>query len=269
MSMVELELLLEKQRELQTLMGQSVHASIKVHGIYIPSRELQKRLHEFTQHLVNYTHDEKYQFQFIGSATGLALEGRRVLVATQHQMKGCRPDDIGILRLTKMSYLSSAGVLAIKSRGTSYSNDANDLCAFDYTPAAGDDNELARHFFQLDENSVLREGEKVVGFLAYGCPFDQQVYDIVDRNHVGLVIKSITCQAVKQSSDEKLGSCQSLSDMDFDPNGLSGGPVFATVLLGHEFVLKFAGIINRAGGGFIHFIKAEAVIGLLNLGFEQ
>ena len=262
-------MLLEKQRELQTLLGQSVHASIKVHGIYIPSRELQKRLHEFTQHLVNYTHDETYQVQFIGSATGLAFQGRRVLVATQHQMKGCRPDDIGILRLTNMSYLSSAGVLAIKSPFAPYSSDANDLCAFDYTPATGDDTELARHFFQLDENSLLREGDKVIGFLAYGCPFDHQVYDIVDRNHVGLVIKSITCQPVKQSFDEKLGSCQALSDMDFDPNGLSGGPVFATVLLGHEFVLKFAGIINISGGGFVHFIKAGAVVTLLNPGFDQ
>lgn len=53
--------------------------------------------------------------------------------------------------------------------------------------------------------------------------------------------------------------------MDFDPNGLSGGPVFATILRNNEVVLKFAGIISRAGGGNIHFVKAMPIKNLLNL----
>ncbi len=57
--------------------------------------------------------------------------------------------------------------------------------------------------------------------------------------------------------------------MDFDPNGLSGGPVFAAVQHGLEVVLKFAGIINRSGNGLIHFIKAKAVQNLLDLSFDQ
>lgn len=55
--------------------------------------------------------------------------------------------------------------------------------------------------------------------------------------------------------------------MDSDPNRLSGGAAFATVLEGEQIVLKFAGIINWAGGGIIHFIKAKTVQRLLDLSF--
>jgi len=45
---------------------------------------------------------------------------------------------------------------------------------------------------------------------------------------------------------------------------ISGGSVFAPVLEGNAIVLKFAGIINRPGGGIIHFIKAKSVQRLLD-----
>lgn len=113
----------------------------------------------------------------------------------------------------------------------------------------------------------MNDNDNVVGYLAFGCPFVDQKYNVVDENHVGLVIRSMICEPQNQTFDSDLGSCRLLSPMNFDPNGLSGGPVFATALEGHELVLKFAGIINRSGSGLVHFIKAKAVQKLLDLSF--
>ena len=267
-NMNEPEFFLEKKHQQQTIFLHLIQISIKVHGIYIPSSALQNRLHDFAFNLVYYTHDETYEVQLIGSATGIEFGGRRILISTQHQIKDCRPSDIGTLRVTKNSYLSSSGIAFIKASKNSSSKDEFDLCAFDYTPASKEDIALARKFFLLDEDSVLLDGDKPIAFLAYGYPFDHQKYNVCDRNHVGLVSKSITCRPIEGFSDEMLGSCRTLSNMDFDPNGLSGGPIFATILVGDEIVLKFAGIINRAGNGFVHFIKAKAVARLLTLGFD-
>lgn len=104
--------------------------------------------------------------------------------------------------------------------------------------------------------------------MAYGCPFEDQKYNIVDDNRVGMVIRSMICEPIGQPSDQSLGRCKLKSPMDFNPNGLSGGPVFATVVQNSDIVLKFAGIINRSGNGYIHFIKGQAVLNLLELSFN-
>lgn len=78
----------------------------------------------------------------------------------------------------------------------------------------------------------------------------------------------MVCTPGAQSTDVALGACIPVATTDFDPNGLSGGPVFATVFCRSELKLKFVGVINRAGGGTTRFIKAKEVRKLLNLSFD-
>ncbi|MBY3032439.1 hypothetical protein HF265_25715 [Rhizobium leguminosarum] len=172
-----------------------------------------------------------------------------------------------MLFLDENTYISSAGYTRFNTSAKQTASDAVDLCAFDFSEQVEVKTSLGRRFFTLRNNDVLEDTEEVLGYHAYGCPFDDQNYDVLDNNHVGTVIRSMTCDLEKASSDPALGSCRLLGAMDFNPNGLSGGPVFATVLHGEEIVVKFAGIINRAGGGIIHFIKAKSVQRLLDFSF--
>ena len=61
----------------------------------------------------------------------------------------------------------------------------------------------------------------------------------------------MTCEPDKQPTDPALGRCKLVSKTDFDPNGISGGSVFAIVYHITIFILKFAGVINRSGNGLI------------------
>lgn len=267
--MNDLSLLLNRRAEIETVFGRAVWTSVKVHDLFIPASELQSRLNKFGQNLVVYTHVEGYEVQLIGSATGLYYRGANFLVCTAHQVKDFSEQDVGIVVPEKSNYISSEGFTRFRTSDTLLQGDAEDLYAFDFTSQVISKPELLGRFFRLHSNDFLDDDDNVVAYLAYGCPFVDQKYNIVDENHVGLVIRSMTCEPQIQPPDLALGLCRSLSPMDFDPNGLSGGPVFATVLQNHEVILKFAGIINRSGNGLIYFIKAKAVQKLLDFSFDK
>ncbi len=259
--MNDLNRLLGRRAELETIRGQSVSTSIKVHDLFVPASELQSRLNKFSQNLVLFTHVEQYEVQLIGSATGLFYYGTKFIVCTGHQMKDVSRQDVGIIMPNKNQYISSAGYTQFLTHDSPQQSDAGDLCAFDFTPQTASNQDLGGRFFRLGSDDFLSDEDEdnVVTYLAYGFPFVDQKYNIMDENHVGLVVRSITCEPDSQPSDIALGRCRALSPMDFNPNGLSGGPVFATVLQGLELVLKFAGVINRSSNGRIHFIKGKAI----------
>lgn len=254
---------------METLVGRSAWTSIKVHGVFVPAKGVQSRLHVFGQNLVRYTDVAGYEVQLIGSATGLDYRDTKFLVSTGHQVNGIPEDDVGIIVPVKNNYISSAGYTRYVVRGTLRESDVFDLRAFDFTPQMAEHPDLMQRFFRLRPEDILEDTDNVIALLAYGCPFVDQKYNVVDENRVGTVIRAMTCEPCEQPSDPSLGLCRTLAPMDFDPNGLSGGPVFATVLEGSEVVLKFAGIINRAGNGLIHFIKGKAVQNLLDLSFDR
>lgn len=263
--MDDLKLLLRKRADLDTLLGQRAQMSVEVHGLFIGAGALQSRLCKFGQNLVQFTHVAEYEVQLIGSATGLDYRGTKYLVCTAHQLKNTREQDVGVILPTKNHFVSSTGYTRFAPIVGPKEGDATDLCVFDFTLPTVANSELGQCFFRLGSNNILNEKDDVVAYLAYGCPFADQKYNIVDENHLGTVIRSMTCEPKDQPSDPALGLCKLMSPMDFDPNGMSGGPVFATVLQGLSMVLKFAGIINRSGNGLIYFIRASAVQNLLNL----
>jgi hypothetical protein len=204
----------------------------------------------------------------MGSATGISYRGKKLLVSTAHQLKGIPEQAVGVVNLDKNTYVSSAGISRYLSTGGPPDNDARDLCVFEFTEQVLQNLNLQRRFFTLNADKLLEDRDEVLGYLAYGCPFGDQNYDLYENNHLGTVIRSMVCDLDQQPADTALGACRTLAPMAFDPNGLSGGPEFAIVLERSELVLKFAGIINRAGGGIIRFIRAKVVQQLLDLSVQ-
>ncbi|MDX3929640.1 MAG: hypothetical protein QHC90_28065 [Shinella sp.] len=262
--MTDLITLLNKRADLDTVLGRNVWTSVKVNDLFVPANSLQTRLNSFGRNLALFTHVTDYEVQLIGSASSLDYRGNKFLVSTAHQVHGRPGEDIGIVVPGENTYMTSAGYTRYRPTEESNDTDARDLCAFDFTPQSVENGSLSQRFFRVDANTTLEDGDDIIGLLAYGCPYVDQKYNIVDQNTVGTVIRSMTCEPIEQSADAAVGKCRTVSPMDFDANGLSGGPVFASVLEHQEIVLKFAGVINRAGGGVIHYIKARAVTALLD-----
>jgi hypothetical protein len=256
---------LDLNLDLEAITAKKAITSVNVHGVLIPANLLLSRLHIFGQPLVHYTGDDTYQLHLIGSATGFEYKGEKLLICTEHQLKQALGENVGIIVPEKQVFVSSAGYRQVKYNPALHEGDAFDLRVFDFDEQSRVHPELGRRFFKFSSEQILRDDDRVVGYLAYGCPFSDQNYDVYENNRLDTVIRPMLCREHQSLSDDALGACKTRIPMDFDPNGLSGGPVFALVLRNQEFILKFAGIINRASNSIIHFIKARNVQRLLDM----
>jgi hypothetical protein len=250
--------------DLSTIFGIKILGSSRVNGVLVPATGLQSCLNRFASNLAVWTDDPNYKIQLLGSATGIDYCGSKFIVCTKHQIKGLVVEKPGILLPSNGSYLSAAGYFHISSSDPANNDDNHDLIAYDFTDQADKIAGLSGRFFQLSADGILQEKEDIVAYLAYGCPSADQRYEVDDENRVGLVSRSMTCDPVETPSASLLGECRLASPEEFDMDGLSGGPVFASIASGGDMVVKLAGIINRAGSGTIHFIKANVVRNLLD-----
>lgn len=249
---------------LSTIFGNKVLGSSQVNGILIPAASLQSCLNRFVSNLAIWTDDSDYKIRLRGSATGIGYRGSKYIVCTMHQIKGLAAEKSGILLPSNGSYLSSAGYFYLSSSDQSDNDDKHDLIAYDFTDQSDKIAGLSGRFFQLSADGALEEKEDIVAYLAYGYPFADQRYEVHDENHLGLVSRSMTCDPIETPSASPLGECRLASQEEFDVDGLSGGPVFASIASGGDIVVKLAGIINRGGNGTIHFIKAKVLRNLLD-----
>jgi hypothetical protein len=257
-----------RQFDLHTILGMKISGSCKVNGILVPAASLQSCLHRFSSNLAVWTEDPKYNIQIPGSVTWMKYRGFNYVLCTKHQIEGLSFEKAGILLPSRGSYVSSAGYFHLSSSKQSNNDDNYDLIAFDFTDQAKKIADLNGRFFQLGADNVLGEKEDIVAHLAYGCPSADQQYQ-VDEGHVDLVSRSMTCDPVETPAASPCGECRLVSPEKFDMDGLSGGPVFASVASGGDVVVKLAGVINRAGNGTIHFIKAKVVRNLLDASFKN
>lgn len=240
----------------------------RVNGILIPAASLQSCLNRFVSNLAICTDDPDYNIQLPGSTTGIDYRGLKYILCTKHQIVGIAPEKPGILLPDKGSYLSGAGYAHLSSSDPSNNDDNYDLIAYDFTQQADNISGLSGRFFQMSADGALEEKEDIIAYLAYGCPSADQRYDVYDENHIGLVSRSMTCYPIETSPTSPLGECGLISSEEFNMDGLSGGPIFASIKSGSDMVVKLAGIINRAGNGTIHFIKAQFVRNLLDRHLE-
>lgn len=252
-------------KDLQEILRERRSLSVNVQGLLIPSSALQSRLNGFCHNLARYTGIKDYPLQFLGSAIGLSLGVRRLLVCTSHQVKDGVGSDVGVIVHDQSLLVSSSGFTKYSFSAGAQDDDSRDLCLLSFDDACNAHPVLSRKFFALREFDILSDEDSVLVFLAYGCPFQDQSYLTLRDDHIGTAVRSMTCEPYDEISDKSLGACKLTLPMDFNPNGLSGGPVFAVVLTREELQLKFAGVINRAGGGVIRFIKAKHVRALIDL----
>lgn len=134
--MDDLEFLMAEHPTLDTLLGRKVMTSVEVEGIHIPANSLRSRLHSYGQPLVRFMRNSDFQFQLIGSATGLAYRGRNLIVSTAHQLEDIPESDVGVIDIDRNTYISSAGFTGYMSTERHNEDDGRDLAVFEFTEQA-------------------------------------------------------------------------------------------------------------------------------------
>ena len=218
-------------------------------------------------------HDAYTKHDLHGSMTGVFYRGKNITVCTNRQINDgdieSRMRDVGLMSS------GTAGInfhTAIKYLGCStVEEEKENVCVFDFTPyAIANPDAFEDGFFPVNDDNCVTASDKVGVYVAFGYPDDEQEYVSKSRNRTELrsIIRSVGGMFNEEHHDLTEGEIVNISKLDFDPNGMQGGPVFAAVVENRKLVLKFAGIISKVDshvGGKITFIRFDAIKKFLDM----
>ena len=233
---------------------------VDVNGLIVPGRSVEAVLARHAINLVVNNNDEAFKLYLRGSATAVRYKGRDLLLTTQHQLRGVDETQVAMLTDNGSHIITSGG-----RRGYTphLDTDAFDLIAFDFTAPCGERPDLKSRFFDLHKGPPDVVNTQVLAMLLAGYPFALQLYELEDKNHLGLIRRNVTCLPHSQPSDEATLVVQAVQPLDIDPDGMSGGPAFIIQYESDGPRAYFAGIIVRGGRELFTIVKVGFVLGFL------
>lgn len=233
--------------------------SVRVGKLYVPGASVQQFLGKYCVNLFVWTHDDIHKIQLVGTASPLLFRGHYLLVSSSHQLRDVCLQDVCLLYPDGSSAVTNSGVRAFNLNGTNLETDAFDIAAFEFTEPIREHPTLIRSFFDFSALPPDINSDNILSFVISGYPSSKQRYELEERNHLGTVKSNLIALPDGQPEDYSLLRAKFVEPLDFDPDGLSGAPVFAIIKEGDSTAAYFAGIVLRAGKEYLHFLKAGFV----------
>lgn len=239
--------------------------SISVNELIIPGRLIEDHLTQYCTSLGVWSGNENYPIYIPGSATLIRYKGRYFMICTRHQLKGTPNFEKVCLLLPygegQTQCITSGGV-----RWFDKINDGDDkeVVVFDFTEPCREIPELKRLFFDFrgQHQSIL--ASKIVAFITFGYVTSLANFDY-GNGKIEQVKARVLSSFAAPGFDDALHIIAPISPLEFDPDGMSGGPTFCVVQdRPGEFSAHFAGVTVRGSPTTLMLIKAGAVQAVLN-----
>jgi hypothetical protein len=233
------------------LIDDLVKNSVNFNGVLIPPSGLDIVLSKYVECLVVWNNHDTYLVSLVGSGIPIKFKGKYFIVCSKHQLRDRVLEDVSLLSRDGKKCFSSGGVRHFEGPNE---YEYRDLVAFDFSDPCAEHPELRDRFYNLvfRPNDVMSDQFMVA--VASGFAFDDQNYDLEENNHLGLVKRKLACRLDGRSSDPSIYRLETVQTLNFNPDGMSGGSVFAIQKQDNELVAFLAGMIVRAGPNHIHFV---------------
>ncbi|RWD62843.1 MAG: hypothetical protein E5V78_10460 [Mesorhizobium sp.] len=244
----------------RTLFKDFVQLSVRLNGLVVPGRLIERTLAAYSFNLVVYNNHETYKVSLVGSATAVHFNGRYILLCSNHQLRGVDPQQVAMLKDDGSFLVTSGGYRTYQVRSDT---DANDIAAFDFTEPVAAHPDLKRRFFDLTDLPPDTPVTNVMAMLLTGYPSVGQTYDLETKNHLGLARLNVVCEPDGQPNDNALMRVRATSPLSIDPDGMSGGSAFVIQMAGTDLRAYFAGIILQGSRKLFHVLKPGYVVAFL------
>lgn len=238
------------------LLDTILETSAIVGSLVVPAKSLESHLGGFASQLTVWTHDDVYKISILGSATGLIHRGRSMLVCSMHQLNDVELSDVCIMLSDGSHVVTSSGSRTFRTGEYTRESDAYDVAAFDFTKPAEEFPELTNPFFRFDLVPPDAPNTNIMAFIVAGYPSADQKYELDEKNHLGIVRRVLVALPDDQPTDHALLKLQFVHELDFDPDGLSGGPAFVVQVVHGECRVYLSGIVLRAGRSHCYVLKS-------------
>ena len=251
----------------ETLLGMTLATSARYGSLLIPAASLQSHLGKAAFPLITWAHHETYKVSLRGSAIGLFHDDRPLLICSRHQIVDMDFEDVGMMLPDGSHFITSAGSRSFRDGAHLQESDAYDLVAFNFSEPATQHPELVKDFFKFTQVPPDISNDQILAFVVAGFPSNDQKYELAEKNHLGTVRRVMTAEPDDQSVDPALLRLRFTEGLDFEPDGLSGGPAFVVQMHHREPTVFLAGMIVRAGKTHCYLLKVRFIWDFITASF--
>lgn len=245
-----------------------VSHSVKVGELLVPASSLESHLGRFVLNLVVWNHHETFKVSLVGSAIPIFYRENYFLVCSRHQLKGVDLENVSILYPDGSAAITSSGSRMFNLSDETTISDAYDIAAFNFSEPISQHPYLKGLFYHLQALPPDTMNDNIVAFVLSGFPCADQRYELEEKNHLGLVKRIFVALPDCQPRDRALLRLKHLNELNFDADGLSGGPAFVVQKVENKFHAFLAGMMVRGGKDFSYILKVGFIAAFLDSAVE-
>ncbi|MEJ6846792.1 hypothetical protein V3589_11305 [Sinorhizobium fredii] len=227
--------------------------STYLNGVAIPSSSISSALAHYVTNLALFNDDPVFRISLRGSATPLRIKDRFLLACCRHQLDGYDLEKVGLLSRDGKVLVTSAGVRHFVHHTES---DFSDLVVFDFTAPCLEHTSLQDRFFHLTEIPPGAPSIETMFLQVAGYPYNDQKYELEEKNHLGLVKRKVICDLAPPPADDALQRLKPAERLTFEPDGMSGASAFTVQWVSGKPTAYFAGMVVRAGREDLYILKS-------------
>jgi hypothetical protein len=132
----------------RSILDRIVGTSVSFNGLLIPASTLAVTLSRYVDNLVVWNDHQTYKVSLVGSAVPIRFLGHYFLLCTNHQLRGCRLENVSLLGRDGKNLVTSSGVRHFNDESNPH---YRDLAAFEFTESCEAYPGLKERFFDLRE----------------------------------------------------------------------------------------------------------------------
>ena len=244
---------------LQNLCDQSLY----VGNVLVGARQAESLLGKFAVQIFVWADDPNCEVFLRGSGCALKFNDRYYVVCTKHQLLDVSLEKVGLFVGNRRLLVTSSGAKFYTNSHSGSETDQRDVIAFDFTDPCAEFPELRPLFFDFRNPPPDCSNTEIIAFVSAGFPFAEQNFDVYENKHIGSLKRIVVSQPYEQPSDESLLKAKTVVSMSFNPDGLSGGPLFSIVNKFGDPRAHYAGMMVRANQDYIYFLKSGYILQFL------
>ena len=234
--------------------------SVRIGALAYPAERAEHVLQRYCKHIFVLNESDEHPYSFRGSGTAVRFGQQHFVFCCGHQFSDLAPDTIAIRPLAARDKTVTASRLHVpRAAGEHEDDDFLDMRGFEFDVGNYPIPNFSSDFLPLDETSLWPHGSRSDHrFFAVGYPFDRQDVDY-DLPHVTARVTLVGGTYDGQSASPYVHRLKMRRTEQFDPDGMSGGPVFYAGGSAGDYYMGFAGIVIRgsAQSDVLHFVEAQ------------
>ncbi|NDR56537.1 hypothetical protein [Aliiruegeria sabulilitoris] len=249
--------------DLETILGSKALTAVSVNGLLVPVDSLSKTLRSFSEPVLFYCKDfGEHGLSKSGSLFKTKFRGRYFGIISAHQIqKSSYSYQELVLSTDDKGNFVTSSMASFPLEDVDRSGDF-DCLAFDFTEPVNAGVLPTTGWFNLSKDWDVGWPPKPDLVVAIGYPSHRNNIDY-EKMHYPAGPNAVWGDATKPNISGRL-AFKPDPPLDYNPEGMSGSPVFAISVNGMETKLFFAGIVTEAGSYMFHFFPFFRIRKLLS-----